>query len=441
MLLPLLHQVQEVVVLAFLSGATFAVANSLPAAAVANIGSVVIGAVPQMPYYLEGSTASPTAALTASFTVDAYGAPALKSLQPVPFLITIPSSSAPAGGWPVAIFQHGFTVDKTAMLGVANTLAKAGFATIAIDSVLHGSRTFDIDVVTQVYDVTTDRYTTTASVSDGKADRSGTHYLNLTSLLTSRDNIRQSVADLMHLTQLLKVQTMDIVNNTSGAPGGGDGVDLDGTVPFVFVGHSNGGILGTVLAGLVPATTISKYVLANPGGDYASILQASEAYAPVVNAGLAAKGVAVGSAEYGSFFVAAQTVIDDGDPLNYAGLAAAKPIFLLKTTPDGVVPNKQTDNLSLALGLKQVSGNAATVTANTWPLSVVAPPLPANGFVNYISGTHSTFLTPSGGPDPVTFVKNETEFLAAYTAMQADTYTFVSPSFGFINTSDTAVTE
>ena len=392
----------------------------------ANVASVVIGAVPNMPYYLDGSTAAPTAALSTQFTVDAYSAPALKSVQPVPFLITIPSSNAPAGGWPIAIFQHGFTVDKSAIFGVANALAGQGYATIAIDAVLHGNRTFGLDAVTQVEDAN-GRFQTTAATPDGTADSSGTHYLNLTSLLTSRDNIRQSVADLIHLTQLLKVQTMDVVgNNTGGTVGAGGGVDLNGTIPFVFVGHSNGGIIGSVLAGIVPATTISKYVLANPGGDYASILQASEAYGPVVEAGLAVKGVVKGSADFNAFFVAAQTVIDDGDPLNYATAAAAKSIFLMKTTPDGVVPNAQTDNLSLALGLKQVSGNAATVTANVWPLTVVAPPLVTNGFVNYTAGSHSSFLSPA-------------DSLAATTAMQTDAVTYLVS--GAITTSNTAVTE
>ncbi|PCI01875.1 MAG: hypothetical protein COB79_03465 [Zetaproteobacteria bacterium] len=119
-------------------------------------------------------------------------------------------------------------------------------------------------------------------------------------------------------------------------------------------------------------------------------------------------------------------MIDDGDPLNYATAAAAKSIFLMKTTPDGVVPNAQTDNLSLALGLKQVSGNAATVTANVWPLTVVAPPLVTNGFVNYTAGSHSSFLSPA-------------DSLAATTAMQTDAVTYLVS--GAITTSNTAVTE
>ncbi|MDQ6979908.1 MAG: hypothetical protein Q9M46_00360, partial [Ghiorsea sp.] len=320
-----------------------------------------------------------------------------------------------AGPWKVVIFQHGFTVDKNAVFGIANTLASQNYATIAIDAVLHGDRTFGLDLVNN---------TTGAAKPDTVVDKSGTHYLNLASLLTSRDNIRQSVADLIHLANIVKVSTLDVVLNTNGTPGA-DAPDLDTTVPLAFVGHSNGGILGTVLAGVMPVADIAKYILANPGGDYTTILQNSGAFSPLVNAGLAAKRINVGTPEYAAFFFAAQTVIDDGDPLNYAALAASKGVFLLKTTPDGVVPNLQTDALSRNLGLKQVSGNAATVNTNAWGLGVVASST-GNAFINYTAGSHSSFLSP-------------TTSAAATTAMQTDTMTFLLG--GGVSTSNTAVTE
>ncbi len=398
------------------SAATFAAIAGLPISAYSNLGSVVTGAV-QLPYYLDEYSAAnpnPLAPLTSVFQMDAAtGLPVVKSVQNVKYLLTIPNT---AGPWKVAIFQHGFTVDKSVVFGVANTLASQGYATIAIDAVLHGDRTFGLDLVNN---------TTGAPGPDGVVDASGTHYLNLASLLTSRDNIRQSVADLIHLANIVKVSTLDVVSNTNGAPGA-DAPDLDTTVPLVFVGHSNGGILGTVLAGVMPATDINKYVLANPGGDYATILQNSGAFSPIVNAGLAAKGVNVGTPEYAAFFFAAQTVVDDGDPLNYAALAASKGIFLLKTTPDGVVPNAQTDALSLNLGLKQVSGNLATVNANAWPLGVVASPQVGNGFINYTAGSHSSFLDP-------------TNSAVATTAMQTDAATFLVG--GVVDTYSTLVTE
>ncbi len=387
-----------------LPAATFAAANGLPLAAVANIGSVVVGTA-RLPYYLDTQTAAnPLGPIRGTFTIadPANPLPTLKSTQAVPYLLSVPAG---AGPWPVVIFQHGFTVDKSAMFGVANTLAQFGFATIGIDAVLHGDRTFGIDYVNN---------TTGAPGPDGVADTSGKHYLNLGSLLTSRDNIRQSVADLIHLTRLLEIQTLDVVNNTTGAPGADLIPDLTPT-GFKYVGHSNGGILGTVFMAVEPAVT--RAALVNAGGDYASILQASGAFSPVVNAGLAAADPEVipGSPKYNSFFFAAQTAVDDGDPLNYAAAAAAKSIFLLKTTPDGVVPNAQTDALALNLGLPQVSGNGVAGT--------LASPQAVNGFINYTTGTHSSFLLPD----------------AATAAMQTDVGNFLLT--GSIATSNITVTE
>jgi len=373
----------------------------------ANIGSVVIGAV-NLPYYL---SATLPGAVTAHMTVDPAGTPAVVSTQAVPFLMTIPNV---AGPWPVVIFQHGFTVDKSVVFGIANTLAQAGFASIAIDSVLHGSRTFGIDLLTQDA-----AGVVTANVPDGTADTSGQWYLNLTSLLTFRDNIRQSVADLVHLTRLLEVQAMDVVSNTTGlpltvpVPVPADGPDLiiDAAHPISYVGHSNGGILGTMLAAIEP--NIKTFVMANPGGVYADIAAHSAEISPSVLNGLAAQTPPVlpGSTAFNQFFIAAQTVLDDGDPINYAGLAAAavpaKNLLMFKQLNDLVVPNTATDALAGVLGLKQV---AANLVGAVWPLGVVAAPHLGSGFTFFTKGTHSSFLTPAttGGLDVTTEMQIET---------------------------------
>jgi pimeloyl-ACP methyl ester carboxylesterase len=104
------------------------------------------------------------------------------------------------------IFQHGITRNRSDALAIAATLAGQGFAVIAIDLPLHGlpasspfnienspfgpaanERTFAVDYVNN---------STGAAGPDGNADDSGTHFINLSSLLTSRDNVRQGVADL-----------------------------------------------------------------------------------------------------------------------------------------------------------------------------------------------------------------------------------------------------
>jgi len=100
-------------------------------------------------------------------------APAVVSSETLPVLMTVPNASGPMGeepadGWPVAIFQHGITRSRTDVLAIADAMASAGFAVIAIDMPLHGQtvaegnplhadntpspddreRTFNIDVVT-----------------------------------------------------------------------------------------------------------------------------------------------------------------------------------------------------------------------------------------------------------------------------------------------------
>ena len=49
-----------------------------------------------------------------------------------------PASGKPADGWPVAIYQHGITVDRTAGVLVGNTLAGQCIAMVAIDHSMHG---------------------------------------------------------------------------------------------------------------------------------------------------------------------------------------------------------------------------------------------------------------------------------------------------------------
>ncbi len=55
------------------------------------------------------------------------------------FNLFLPAGTAPAGGWPVAIYGHGFTDNKNASpFVVASSLARRGIATIAINVVGHG---------------------------------------------------------------------------------------------------------------------------------------------------------------------------------------------------------------------------------------------------------------------------------------------------------------
>jgi hypothetical protein len=106
------------------------------------------------------------------------------------------------------------------------------------------------------------------------ADPSGTHFINLSSLLTSRDNVRQGVADLFVLAKTIPSIDFD-----------GNGADFDGS-RIAFTGQSLGSIVGTQFVALEP--TVNQAVLSVPGGGIARLLEASPTFGPRIRAGLAA---------------------------------------------------------------------------------------------------------------------------------------------------------
>ena len=278
----------------------------------------------------DGQTAQPSASTTTCFPV-----PVPQSTQRIPVLVTVPNTSAaPAGGWPVVIFQHGITQNRSNLFPIAPALAQAGFLAIAIDHPLHGvapctpgtpgclridgisERTFDVDYVNNA---------SGAPGPDGTPDGSGTHYLNLSSLITGRDNVRQSVADLIQLRASL------------GALNANPATQVN-TDRVGFVGHSLGGIVGGTFAGV--NTDVGAFSLVNPGGGIAKLLDGSLNFGPVVAAGLAAAGFNEGGDTFETFLRFAQLVIDDGDPINYAQAAVANhPIHMISVDGDTVVPN------------------------------------------------------------------------------------------------------
>lgn len=350
-----------------------------------------------IPYYLKKPSATdPTAVLT-SYWTGADGSaltrhnpmPEMSESLPIPVLMSIPVANAlqpmPATGWPVVIFQHGITRNRVDMLAVADSLALAGFAAVAIDLPLHGVTdqdsatvlpfktssefTFGVDYVTE-----NSAGQVTARVPDGVEDRSGSHFLNLSNLLTIRDNIRQGVLNLLVLRKTLESSPSF------------EGVTLDGS-RIGFVGHSLGGMVGAVYLGAETKPTVSSLVSA--AGGIPRTLDASARFGETIRASLAAAGVT--GAAYQNYLVAAQWILDSADPINYAKAAVAKhPIHMIEVIGDQVVPNAAgaagplsgTEPLAAVMGLASVS----QPTSN--------PAMSVNGIVRFTKGNHGSLLNP-----------------------------------------------
>lgn len=410
------------------TGLTTAVAGLPP------IANIYIGTI-ALPYYLvapgTGTPAAPASSVLTGFWQAAPGAyvapfsalgldptstnltvanplPVVKSTVTVPVLVTVPNAASgrtrPAAGWPVVMFQHGVTRNRCDMLAVSATFAQAGFAVVSIDQPLHGAsptsttdacrpfhiggtpfaqlgareRTFDVDLINNA---------TGAAGPDGVVDASGAHSINLSSLLTSRDNLRQAETDLSVVA--VTIPTMDVDGNQ--VP------DFDGS-RIAFVGQSLGSIVGTVFLTMEP--TVNLATLSVPGGGIASMLNGSPTFGPPIRAGIAAaRGITTADPAFpgllSQFLLITQTVIDSGDPINYARLAGSERILLHEVVgggtvlPDQVIPNtvagaplSGTEPLIANLGLSTITASSSNANG-------------IRGVVRFIAGDHGSLLSPA----------------------------------------------
>jgi hypothetical protein len=358
----------------------------------------------KLPYYLTPpANANDSASVLTKFWTAAGGAnltmfnpsPAKVTDVTVPLLVTVPNAAStcpgkPAGGWPVVIFQHGVTNDRTYALPVADAYANACFIVVSMDLPLHGitdtasplyctpakpqclgatERTFNLDIQNN---------TTGAAGKDGIIDPSGGKdgltYFNLSSPLTWRDNMRQSEVDLGNLTK--SIPGLAIASATGTTPVGVDPTQIH------FLSHSIGAMVGGVHVHFSNDTRTA--ILANPGGPVSLIAQDSGYFGPVAKK-LIGASAAPGSYNYNMVFRDVQAALDSADPYNHVKSAAQMhPVLLFEVKGDQTIPNSSTDALIAAAGLtkaKTIGPNAVAAGAGRYTL--------------FTQGYHGTLLSPS----------------------------------------------
>lgn len=352
--------------------------------------------------------------------------PVATSTETIPMLVSIPKSiglcagGMPGAGWPVVIFQHGITRSRADMLAVADSMAQACMAVVAIDMPMHGitgnetdgsqalkdtvngERTFDLDLVSQDADGNI-----VVQTPDGVIDSSGIHYINLTNLMNTRDNVRQSVSGLFALAWAIESSVVT------------DGTNIMDASKIYLLGHSLGAMAGTTFLALEPPTLVRDAALAFGGTSLPKILDGSASFGPTISAGLAANGVEKGTADYESFIGAAQTVVDSGDPVNHAVTAATgRGILFFEIVGDGtannlsdlVVPNTVPDG-------NDTSGTVAAPLAGTEPQlalmglthvnSSQGPGSDLHLVTKFISGEHGSLLDPTPNPAVTTEIQTQ----------------------------------
>jgi Pla-1/cef family extracellular lipase len=359
----------------------------------------------------------------------------------------VPAQSKPAEGWPVVVFQHGIGQSKSNALLVASSLALAGYASAAIDHPLHGDRILTI----------------------GGESYNSDDYLNLLSLLTARDNTRQSIADIMAFRL-----SLNAINDTTGL------IDLD-TSEVHFMGQSLGAMYGTGATALankslpgdlaafnamyafqtatinVPASGLAAGLFDSPSfgpnikgtllsatsPEFVEFLTAfavqnslpvEAAIGPAYNAFeqlIGAEQVAVIEAGFASFKFAAQTAIDSGDPISYGALLSSSTPTLVQL----VVGGGMNDDGSTALTDQVNPVTTSLPLIGAQPLTDIVMELPrisssaeGSGVVRFISGGHSSLLNPAISA-------------ATTTEMQSQAAIFIATGGANIVVSDPSVVE
>lgn len=279
------------------------------------------------------------------------------------FLLTTPDATLhpkPADGYPVVVFQHGITRSKEDALAIANTLAQAGFASLAIDAPFHGSRTIP-----------------------GAQSGDGFFTANL---LQDRANIYHAAMDLW--------ETLDVID--AGIDLDGGGADLDAG-HIDFVAQSLGAIIGSAF--LSQETRAQRLVLSSPSALLVNVLD--DTALPDLKALVASLGYTKGTTSYYIFLNLAQWLLDPADG-SYNGIGSNSPGQLLDLFAygDPIVSTDSTQVFMTNIGLDPA--DTVVVDPDTVGVSFPGPADLAAGDYQYgLAGkpvSHFFLLSPQIDP-------------------------------------------
>jgi hypothetical protein len=256
------------------------VSAALPVAALGiagpTVGTVAYATYRSPEYLTPGKYIPPTPTLT--------GAPAPQRHADIVVQMFLPAGPKPEGGWPVAIYGHGFTDNS---YGTTFTLpsvyASAGLATVSIHVVGHGggaAGTLGVALKSGGSVIVPAGGRGIDQNGDGNIDATeGSSADGPRNIISSRDALRQTAIDLMQLIRQIEA---------------GIDVDGDGSVDLspqriYYSGQSFGGIYGTILMGTEPH--INAGVLNVPGGSITEIARLSPSFRLLTAIALAPRGL------------------------------------------------------------------------------------------------------------------------------------------------------
>lgn len=342
----------------------------------------------------------------------------------------------PDAGWPVVIFQHGLSGSKENALIVSAVLSLAGYATVAIDQPLHSGR-----AIVDAEGITVD------------ASENPTYFLNLSSMLTGRDNARQGASDILGLRlglnaivdtsgdlgidtssvyfagQSLGTVTGAVAVANANTTLGGDLAAFDDMyrIQGAFLNVPSSGISATLLESATFSTFVKASVTEGSSDDFVAFVEQyaaatgvsyEEALVPAYlefEASLSEQDLAELNSTFNAFAFAAQTVIDSSDPVNYAQrLTATETPTLIQVVVGGGVNDDGstalTDQVNPVSTSLPLFGSQAF--ADIAGIPKVSSTTEGSGIVRFITGGHPSLLLTE--PSVATFTEMQSQMSAFF---------------------------
>lgn len=390
--------------------------------------------------------------------------PELKSVQTFEYTLVLPTKTACQKSFTnaVTIYQHGVTSSKETLTDSAladQLIGDQCRAIFAINHPLHGDR----------------------GVAGQNAAENPSMYLNLASLTVARDNLRQSVTDVINLRVSIGKIFAQMAQDPESIASLGVLKRLNPTVGVNFVGHSLGAITGVDVANIANRSignevadktlfNIDAVALANPGAEIPYLLLNSQDFSPLikgsivagVNKQFAAQCKADGKdlndcysdyeqalitagtpeslatlqalyASFNQFAFAAQTVMDTVDPINHSAFVPKElPVYLAQVKNDLVIPNytplgQTVAGTDIPVPYSPFTGTTPLLkTLALTPTTVSIKDTVVRNAALFNAGVHSSLLDPKPSK-------------AVTAEMQSEVHSFISSNGKELTISDNSV--
>lgn len=286
-------------------------------------------------------------------------------VKDIAFTMFVPNSVDSGEPLKTIIFSHAILTDSRFVLALGDALAQRGFAAIAIDLPMHGTRTHclstsplsTVDPSTgELSEMDPCQAGTTCSEDGRCVDASGNGnalatwpvvgmpvasgaaFIEIEHIANTSDHFRQALVDLGALARSLRKGDW---NSAIGHP-------IE-TGELYFAGMSLGSIIGATY--LTFDHDIKRAVLNVGGADAVDLFSTSPFFSGHVDGFFIREGIEKGSYEHERFMNVARWLIDSVDPQSVGGgLAADQAVLIQMATQDTIIPNEAT------LTLERVSG-------------------------------------------------------------------------------------